>query len=517
MSNPVRLLLTEAVNKTALDLVLADVFLGERYEVCSKPRFNTACWAFLPPHRIYLGEDLFENARPGLTRDEQLGYACALLKHELGHLRFTERNMAKIREMLTIIKAPFMLWNLMEDARIEHFSRAVDKLNFRWLDFEHPGQEPRDNLEKLALVRAQAIRPESILFRLIQAETDDLAHPALNSFLQEQPLVVREMAVIVQTMYRRMTKAATSLGLKFVLMDWLRIFPESATNSSSPNSLSSDLSLTEQLQVNPDFRARFERDVLALTGSVAPKHEFQVEVTAGSVAVADAGSGNLLRPTGTPFNRDRAKAVAAKLERILAVPARPTPSATPSKKLNVKGVALGSSQLYRRNLAAGHRRKKIAVVVDCSGSMDGEPMDEGKILVAALNLLAMRGQLTGCVILSGVLDGRAIWQRFTFPLEESVIDNFDAMGDAEGLEPTLAANIKELTDCDHVFVYTDGRICDKPIEKAVFHQKGLYTVGLYCNRSLTEPKGLLEYFDRYFVRDTVESLLDALLKTLRGF
>lgn len=513
----VHALLKEAARQTALDLILADIYVSERYEVYVKPKFNTACWTYLPPHRIYLGENLFENARPGLTREERIRYAGSLFRHELGHLRFTERDLKRIKVRLASIKAPFGLWNLFEDARIEHKSRVIDKLAFNWLLFEVPGLESSESTPEAQVngpmwVPLQ-VRPESILFRLIQAETSDLQHPALQGYLNGQNADTVVLASKVRGFYLRMIAAVDTWALFPILADWLQEFPQSASNSDTNGRLH-DLALAEALQNDPDFRAAFEKDADAIdappdSGSGSPGDKGN--------AVPDAGTGDLLasEAKAEPFDRLRAQALAKKLEQVVASASRMQPTSSPSRHLNIKGYALGSTSLYRSRKDEGSRRKRVALVLDCSGSMDGKPMQEGKILIAALNHIAKRGKISGDIILSAVTEGGAKWQRFALPIADAVIDRFQGFGNAEGLEYAIRANEVILRQADTVFVYTDAELCDADVDKARLHQRGLYTVGLYCSDTQESAESLMKYFDQCVVRENVESLLDALFKTLR--
>ena len=142
--------------------------------------------------------------------------------------------------------------------------------------------------------------------------------------------------------------------------------------------------------------------------------------------------------------------------------------------------------------------------------MGGFHASEGRLLVAALSVLAAKGKVSGHVALSAVSGDKAIWQTFKLPMTMDQISHIQGWAGAEGLEGTLKGNLKLAREADLVLVYTDGSICDVPINKSDFHKYGIYTWGVYVgNKDCFDE--LNKYFDKALIRQSTEDLVDAML------
>lgn len=100
---------------------------------------ETACWSFIPPHRIVVG-----NVSHNSKKSE--GYIQSLLWHELSHARWTERDMKEVDVKLYNCRVPFKLYNLFEDARIEHLFRDETGKKFNWIQ-DIPNKEATTPVE----------------------------------------------------------------------------------------------------------------------------------------------------------------------------------------------------------------------------------------------------------------------------------------------------------------------------------------------------------------------------------
>ena len=500
------------------------VSLGEKHNVRLKPDFETACWSYQPPHNIYIGTELFEKriVKEGMSEELQAKYIANHYFHELGHALFTERDMKKIRAALKRIDAPFPLYNLFEDAYMEHRFRNEVDYRFEWYTMEDADFSPR---------------PESLLFSLIQAEGDvtvvvdklkdwkpappagDDALAALGMLFAPNPEDTRALLVDklprVLDYYRKTIAATQSMHLMPLVNAWLEEFgrppqmPKGGANGGM-----SDLEMSAELMTNPQAQANFEAECVPVSGETSDpetdptkKHK-----TAGDAepdcTEAVAKKGKVLHHQSTPVDEARAQRLAAKLEKFFEAKARRVNTTTPQRRVSAKNIALGRAP-FRKTELVGRARKRVFLLIDCSGSMGGFHMAEGKVLLSALNILARKGRISGHVALSGVIDGPN-WELFTLPMAQDVINRIQGYAGAEGLEYAMRDNLKLLQEADFAFVYTDADICDKPIDKSFFHRFGVFTWGLYAGME-NKLNQLLKYFDKAILRETAEDLVDFML------
>jgi hypothetical protein len=138
----------------------------------------------------------------------------------------------------------------------------------------------------------------------------------------------------------------------------------------------------------------------------------------------------------------------------------------------------------------------VCMIVDCSGSMNGEPAAAGRHLIGVLSELTRRGRINGHVILSKA-SGRGdtfCCQRFKLPMRPDDIARIPADGSAERLESSIRINEDLVRTSDITVIYTDGDITDSPIDKSGLHRKGIFTYGLYVG-DITSIKSLNRYVD----------------------
>lgn len=518
----------DAINEAVFASLTSPVSLGERHDVRLRPNFDTACWAYLPPHKIFVGTDLFEKrlVKKGLSDELQKKYIANHYHHELGHGLFTQRDMKRTQEALKKIAAPFGLYNLFEDARMEARYRKDAEYAFEWLKME--------DLDFNA-------RPESVFFALIQAEGDEaIVRKALDSWSPAEPdkeaspfaalfslmapnpeeakAHLLELFPKVLKYYKRTIAAANSLRVMPILKAWLDEFGRAP---EMPKSGMEDLELSAKLMTNPKFAEEFEKPAKpvmvestkagASEGVIpAPPNEADADPSFDAIA----REGKLLKDTETPVNMELAKQLAAKFEPLFKSESRYSVTSAPQKRISARHLVV-AKPFYRRKDVVSKGAKNIFMEFDCSGSMSGSHLIDGKLLVSALNLLALKGRVTGHLALSGVVNGTPQWELFKFPLRQEMINRIEAYCGAEGLEYTLRNNISIARDADYVFVYTDGQICDKPIDKSYFHALGIQTWGLYSGTGEQYLESLTKYFDKAIMRSSAADLIDAILVQLK--
>lgn len=116
----------EILKKAKTDAFFMDMLPKEQVNIEISAAVETACWSFIPPHRIVVGNEKNHSNRSD-------NFIQSLLWHELSHAKWTERDFEKINEELRDKKVPFKLYNLFEDARIEHLFREETGKKFNWI------------------------------------------------------------------------------------------------------------------------------------------------------------------------------------------------------------------------------------------------------------------------------------------------------------------------------------------------------------------------------------------------
>ena len=515
----------EAIKEAIKDSLFSPITLGERHDVKLKPNFETACWAYQPPHKIYIGTELFEKrmVKLGLNDAQRAKYIANHYHHELGHALYTERDMRKIRAALKRIDAPFPLYNLFEDAYMEARYKKCAEYSFAWYELENADFSPR---------------PESLLFSLIQAEGDVvMVTKAVTEWTAEPPVVdpsnpmvalgllfapatgdTRELLLEkfprVLDYYRRITQVTQSMQLIPLVKAWIDEFgkqPEEMPKGGANGGMS-DLELSADLTINPEKLKDFDEDTKPVSGTpetdVDKKNSKKGEANDDPSFVSKKGK--VLHDVVTEVDTERARKLADKLQKFFAEKTRRVATMVPQTRISARHFALNRAP-YRKTEVLGRGRKKVFFEVDCSGSMGGFHIMEGKLIVTALSMLAKRGYVEGHICLSAVTDTGPSWELFKLPMDQASIDRIQGFAGAEGLEFALKDNLKLLQAADFVFVYTDGQICDRPIVKSSFHRYGIFTWGLYAGERGNFMDEMMKYFDKAILRDTAEELIDAML------
>ena len=501
------------------DEVLAGILAGrdveEELSIRIKPGFNTGCWTWVPPHRIYIGSGIFDNpqVREDLT-DEQLGrYTGAYVRHEQGHAQFTERDLKAIKGLLDAQRLPFGLWNLFEDARMEALYRRKHEIRFEWLEFERSDFEPKQ-------VNSLPTLAQAMLFALIQSEGEFGAESLEKHALAVPCTVCRDergqdrtaadVATAVLEYYEQICAQPDTRSLLPLLRRWVDEFglPSPEEGGGAGGGAGGDLELSMMLQADPKALEAFDQGAKDLAGK---------EILGGKktpdelIDLPEGGTTDLLTGRGIAIDARRVGTIAQHLRKLFQDRTRVTYSDDPAKRISARHCATERPP-YRHCTVTGTARRRFELIVDLSGSMRDLPIDEGRVLIGALSTLAREGKIEGHVILA-VGHGRYHWQRFRLPMSLESIGKIEAFGGAEGLEYALRENAGVLRGADFVCVYTDGCITDRPIQKDWLHQRGIHTTGLYVGdeRYLSE---LLKYFDRALIRADIETLAGAML-TLR--
>lgn len=116
----------EILRKEKINAFFMNFLPSERVNIEISADIETACWSFIPPHRIVVGDEKHHSKKSE-------NYIQSLLWHELSHAKWTERDFKKTNIELNKMGIPFKLYNLFEDARIEHLFREATGKKFNWI------------------------------------------------------------------------------------------------------------------------------------------------------------------------------------------------------------------------------------------------------------------------------------------------------------------------------------------------------------------------------------------------
>lgn len=491
-----------AIAEAAKASLLSPLVFKEQHNIKLKPGFKTACWLFRPPHEIVVGTDLFEkpNVKKGLTDSQQKKYIANHYHHELGHARFTERNLTLVNQNLKKFGCPFQLFNLFEDANMEYRYAKEANYCFDWL-----------SLESLSF----NARPESLMLALIQAEgalnlvQSELERPiAVNGLPDEVKRALIAHLPRVYGYYQKILTVTRSMQLMPILKEWLDEF---GTQPAEPNQEPSDLELSSALMGNQTLAESFLNGTKPVSLSPQPPAE-KPKVDDNKISLVKKGA---VLGCPVPVDLVKAQTFADMLTRAFESYSSYSSTSVPQKRISIRNHMLGLP-IYRRRDVTSLAPKKIFFLFDCSGSMHGKPVKAGKLLVSALNMLARKGLVSGVLALSAINEKKeACHEIYAFPVAQEVIDRIEAGGIGEGLASALSENMALAQAADHVMVYTDGQIGDIPMNKPMLHQHNIETWGVYVGSVQDCLEELLLHFDKVLVRSSIEAIIDAIILQLK--
>ena len=182
-------------------------------------------------------------------------------------------------------------------------------------------------------------------------------------------------------------------------------------------------------------------------------------------------------------------------------------SQSPAKKLNKRNVASDlSDNIYISNDPVGGKKLNINVIIDTSGSMSGNYIDDAVYILYVFNELARRGVVSGKIMLSAN-KASGMWD---FPMNNSMLQSIAAHNGGEGFKHTMAIRWAEMKAADFNIAITDGQLTDGYIDLTAFEAAGIYVTGMYVGRGMDKKNitrytgGLKEWFSHSIVRPSVE-------------
>jgi hypothetical protein len=189
-------------------------------------------------------------------------------------------------------------------------------------------------------------------------------------------------------------------------------------------------------------------------------------------------------------------------------------SESPTRRLNVRALACGGSKIYRKKIIHRPAAVKVNLYVDLSGSMNGEPSAAARTIVAVFSELACHNCISGHLVLTVGKYSQGHVQTLKLPVPMDAIAAIEGYGRFENFEGAFRLTRRLMREAKMNFCYTDGDICDAPVDKEALHREGIYTFGIYVNSDAgdTDTAKLLQWFDKAVARNTVEDAVDELVR-----
>lgn len=503
MSDYIKYIIKSAYTDLILDGILDK---NNKYSVRVKKDLNTACWSFNNMcHNIFIGDAILDNIS-SKKRDSKINhYIESYLYHEVGHSLFTERDLKALNECLHHKEMSFRMHNLFEDARIEHLIREKTKRSFKWLTYE--------DVNKI-----DTTQPISQFFLLIQKEFSLLNEDGVKDCFEMHNIDERILGFYKQTIASK-----DSWEVIDVMEEWLKVFPQSKEETEEQLGElgfgnNSDLSQSLQLQDNSQRLEEMFQDSDDVNENSSENSN--QEGDKGNSAFKPLNHGKPLEEfsnydytrtcSSVDIDKTLIRRLLPKLQSIFRGKSVKTDTARPSKRLSIKGLINDSDKIYRREEEFAPSTKKFNLIVDCSGSMYGEPLNGAASITLLFSELAASRYVKGNLILSSTSGYQ------TFPLEslnqKRIEEVFHTHG-GEGFSNTFDATEHLMRQAEINFVITDGYITDGALDKKKMSAKGIKTFGLYIGEP--EQCELQKWFHIGAAKRTLTEMVDELYRKIR--
>lgn len=431
-----------------------------------KKRFNTACWVFSKGrHYIWLGYNCLSIADKCTSDQQKKNFLRALLRHERAHGLYTFKNLRLINTLLG--EVPFKIWNIVEDAYIEHAERLASGELFNWQLYH--------SIDPVSC-------PYSLLFNCIYFEGD-------LSKINYGSLPSGDVAY-VSSFYKEVVKchrweARIALAKKFYLK-----YGEPSGKSSFKDDLSDSLFMFD----NPDFL-----DIEDIDQHIKDSKPSSV----GSMK--ELPSAQHAQPNELSW--DDCKKYALELHELFKVRKKWTNTENPDKYLDMSALLKGDTHIYKKRVKTKEIRERVELLVDLSGSMSEKPSQGAREFLRIMsNLCALNSRLNVSVTLT---HGGGYF-RYKMPLSDTEIKKVEGFSGSEGIRFAIDSLEKELRGATKVYVYTDGNLTDGDVSKALMREKGLKVVGLYVGED-SASADMLQWFSAYINASSTKQLISKIL------
>ena len=485
----------------------------EIYEIRVHKNLKTACWKWDgKKHRILIG--LGGGLKEKFEKFPE--YMKSFAFHEFSHSLHTPKNMESINESLRKKRIPFELYNLFEDARIEHLWRENFGRKFSWTKYEEEKlkelmQKIRKTLESYGnylkewkengFSKVLGTLASDVFFLFVQTEEVDIS----KELGKIKPLdkLEKDFVDTVQNYYRRVIE-----GNEYSVVEECKRFVE---EFGFP---------TRVLQVigNGDMEISDE-DFEVLWEDAKDEGESEGESGKGEVENREYREGEPiveLSSNKVSLDWSSVERDVNKLIKVFRTERKRISSIFPAKKLNTKRLAFDEEKVYLREEEKKTRMKPFTVIVDCSGSMDMMTPHQ-HFLVALFSELVRKLRTESYLILTKNDEA----QLFKLPVSRDVIERIPYDGGSENIYGGIVRFQKYILRTKYVFVISDMVITDywdnTKVKIQELIRRGIEVIGIYKGDYYEEARKNARYFfEKYVVcRDTNPiELLIPILKTL---
>lgn len=573
----------EILKKAKVDAFFMNFLPAEKVNIEISADIETACWSFIPPHRIVVGNEKHHSKRSE-------NYIQSLLWHELSHAKWTERDFKKINTELNKRGIPFKLYNLFEDARIEQCFREETGKKFNWLKdlpnkatftpvelfysfinnegvYQKEGINSFDKIIELRLLYVDRGRKTSAAFSINNEGEYHISKVAallngsgysLGNVLYKPKASAAKSKVLEQSwiksnakkahgtvkitlpdsrcidlvsyisnesesdnvktalsisltdhtsaafdkvadFYKRACEARNSMEIVHICEEWLKEFRDTRNASSVSNyqdRKGKDIFSPEDMQnISGD---NISGDEQSLEEASIP------DLTRGSTQ----GLGRILKGIPETFNETRLNKLTQLFKGIIKRGMVKYNSTIPFKKVNIRNYSLGSDKIFKKQQYENGKSERLSVILDCSGSMNGEHLYAGKEFLIIINRLAKQGLIKGNIILTESNEQILL----SMPADENIIKSITT-GGGEGFKRCIEKYGRLLQESVKVFIFTDGAIGDIP--DGDYNRKlGIKTYGLYVGES-DQTEQLREFFNEAISKTSLEDVINELLKIIK--
>ncbi len=304
----------------------------------------------------------------------------------------------------------------------------------------------------------------------------------------------------VADFYKRACEARNSMEIVYICEEWLKEFPDSASDA-----------LLDDFQQGKGKRDIIKpEDMENITGESISGDEQSLEeasipdLTRGSTQ----GLGRILKGIPETFNETRLNKLTQLFKGIIKRGMVKYNSTIPSKKVNIRNYSLGSDKIFKKQQYENGKSENLSVILDCSGSMNGEHLYAGKEFLIIINRLAKQGLIKGNIILTESNEQILL----SMPADENIIKSITT-GGGEGFKRCIEKYGRLLQEFVKVFVFTDGEIGDIP-DSDYNRKLGIKTYGLYVGET-DQTEQLREFFNEAISKTSIEDVINELLKIIK--
>ncbi len=185
-----------------------------------------------------------------------------------------------------------------------------------------------------------------------------------------------------------------------------------------------------------------------------------------------------------------------------------------SGRFSAKAYSRMSSQgIFTRKEVVPEGKPKMALLVDCSGSMSGAPIRGAAHMCEILSRLHSVGLLEARIFCSGSSGNRNGFE-VPMPQPTCVWERLMAPHGSEYLSQTFKKFRARITECDLVACYTDADICDHKLTPKLWRQHGKTCVGLYVG-PVIQADVMAKFFDYSIARETTANLFHEYLRLVK--